>query len=605
MQCQKTGKKVENFMKTFKEGLYIIAEVANAAQGVTEDNHRIIEAVSKTGADAIKFQFYKYDELATPSFDKYDNFQRTFYTEEDRRAFVYNAKDHGLDAVVDIFDRWGLDVASKAIDKIDAIKIPPAIIMDNELVREILSFNKPIFLGVGGYGNEDVDLVLSKLSGYNAPVVLLHGFQGFPTDEKDSSLKRVTYLKEKYQLPVGYADHISAESDMALRIPEYAFFAGATVIEKHVTLDREEKGLDYYSSLIPSEFKEMVTNLRRCQNIMGEETITSSEKDYFKNATRITTVREIKDGEIIFRKDIKFRRTENNSAMLPNKWRSDRPFVAIKDIVKDAGVTETDVRQARIGNFVGCRMHSTRLPKKALLDINGRPSIERCLINAKASKLTDMTVLATSTHKDDGVLAGHTLGGEIKFFRGAETDLVARILDTATEFGLDIIVRVTGDRPLISYELIDYLIESHLREGAEFSCFKNVPLGINPEVINVSALKRLKELVNTEEHSEYLTTFFKNNPNHFQINEIEPPEEFRHPQYRLVLDHPEDLEMFREIYKRLDIKDEPVSLSKVFDLLSKDPSVATINSNIKPRYVDNEFAEYLEKITKIETRKSA
>jgi len=579
--------------------LYIIAEVANAAQGMAEVNHQIINAVSKTGADAIKFQFYKYDELATLHYEKYENLRRTFYSTEERISFVRHARDVGLDVVIDIFDRWGLSVVRKVIGQISGVKIPPAVIMDEELVGNILDLEKLVLVGVGGYEDQDIDLLLSKMGPRRDQIVLMHGFQGFPTDEKDSSLARIGHLKAKYGLPVGYADHIDAESDLALRLPEYALFAGATVIEKHITLDRDSKGLDYYSSLLPNEFKRMVHNLKRCVTINASKAVCSAEKDYLKHATRVTTVRSVKAGEVIFRRDVKFRRTNKLDAMFPNQWGEFNPTVAVRDLGPDDGVSQDDVRKGVIGTIVGCRMHSKRLPRKALLEINGIPSIERCLLNATASELSQKTILATSTHDDDAVLGNYTLNGKVDFFRGAETDLVARFLGAADKYGLDIIVRVTGDRPLISYELIDYLIKAHLKAGVDFSFFKNTPQGVNPEVFNTAALKHLKSLIPTEEYSEYLTLFFKNNPEHFRLNEVEPPEEFRHPEYRLCLDYPEDLEMFKKLFERLDVHEGSVSLRDVLRILNQQPEISRINSDIKPVYIDGEFAEFLNRVTVI------
>lgn len=585
--------------KLARQGVYIIAEVANAAQGIVQDNHRIIDAAADAGADAIKFQFYKYDELATPYYAKYENFRRTFYTEDERRGFVDHAYERGLDVVVDIFDRWGLGLVRKLEDKIYAVKIPSAVILDEELVDGIAVLGKRTFVGVGGYGDDDIDFMLGVLQKYTSDIVLLHGFQGFPTDAADSSLARIEYLKRRYNLPVGYADHIDAETPLALRMPEYAYYAGASVIEKHITLDRASKGLDYYSSLLPDEFRAMVQNVRVCEMAMGSEEGTSVEKEYVKHSTRLTAVRDINPGELISDESVNFRRTDNQDAMFPNVWSAYGPAVAAMQIKKDQGIAASDLRPARIGIIVGCRMHSTRLPKKALLEINGVPSIERCLLNCLASERAQMTVLATSTHPDDDVLKDYTVDGRAKFFRGAEDDLAQRILDAAREFDLDVVVRVTGDRPLISSELVDYLLDSHIRRSADFSCFSNVPLGINPEVITVAALQRLKGAVDTEKYSEYLTTFFKNNPKYFHINEVEPPREYRYPEYRLVLDHPEDLELMREIYGELDVGAEPIQLRHVFTLLRDKPELAAINQSIKPKYVDSEFATYLNEITRI------
>lgn len=586
-------------MSLFDKNLYTIAEVANAAQGSVENSLQIIEAAVTTGANAIKFQLYKYDELATPLYEKYETFKNTFYTLEERNQFIEKACDFGADVWVDVFDRWGLNVARENRDKIVAVKIPPTVILNDELVKQILNLRLPTAIGIGGYEDEDIDFVLSKLKGYNNDILLMYGFQGFPTPVEDTSLRRIRYLKRKYGYPIGFADHISADSDLALRIPEYAFFAGATFIEKHITLDRSAKGLDYYSALEPLEFKEMVNNLKRCEQIFGTGKITVTQKDYLVHATRITTIKPTKSEEVIFQKDIKFRRTNNSSALYPNEVGNYFPAIALQDLDADAGITKSDIRKATAGIIVVCRLNSKRLPRKALVELNGVPAIERCLINTLASKRSVMTILATSTHQEDEELKNHTLNGRIKFFRGSENDPAARMLEAAELNGIDFIVRVTGDSPLISYELIDYLLESHIRAGADFSYFKDTPLGIKPEIINRQTINRLKSMIDTDGYSEYLTLYFKNNPELFQLNEVTPPDEYRFPQYRLNLDYPEDYRVLKMIFEGLNVGREPLSFSRVRNFLENNPDVANINASIKPRYLDSDFELLLNKITKI------
>jgi len=579
--------------------VYVIAELANAAQGKVELNFRLIEEAHKAGADAVKLQLYKYDELTTPSYSKYEIYKRTFYSFEERAQFIDRASKLGMDVWVDVFDRWGLDVAHKKKNKIYAIKIPPTTILDQKLVKSILEMHLPVAIGVGGYEDKDIDFALSALSGFNNPTLLIYGFQAFPTPLEHTSLARIQYLKDKYGYPVGFADHVNADSELALRMPEYAFFAGASVIEKHIILERGSRGLDHYSALEPHEFKKMVDNLRQCVRIYGSKHVTKVQKDYLVHATRITTIRAVKQGQLLFSNDIKFRRTENAEALFPNEEGSFFPAVALHDLHTDAAVTAQDIRKAVAGVVVVCRMHSKRMPNKALLKLGSATAIEHCLVNTLASKISALTVLATSTHTDDDKLRHYTLGGKVKFFKGKENDVAARILDAAKLYDLDFVVRVTGDSPLISHELIDFLLQSHFQTGADFSYFEDAPLGVRPEVISTQALEKLKSTIDTSKHSEYLSLYFKNNPDFFHINKANAPKEWQFSQYRLNLDYPEDYEVLKSIFEKLKIGTSPVSLSSVLEFLREHPEVSAINAHIKPRYQNGEFAEFINKVTKI------
>jgi len=588
-------------MSLFSHRLYVIAEVANAAQGVVEDNHRIIDAVADTGADAIKFQLYKYDELATPSYVKFKIFKDTFYSLEDRTQFIQHACDVNLDVWVDIFDRWGLDVAQRNLNNITAVKIPPTVILDDELFKQTLNLNLPTAIGVGGYEDEDIHFVLSKLEEFKNPILLIYGFQAFPTPEEETSLSRITYLKQKYGYAMGFADHVSADSEMSFRMPEYALYTGASVIEKHVTLNRAAKGLDYFSSLEPHEFGLMVDNLKRCAGIYGSQQITSAQKDYLTHATRITATQPAETGDVIFDRNIKFRRTDALNALFPSQVAEYFPAVAIRNIKKDAGIKSADIRKALAGVVVVCRLDSKRLPRKALADLNGVPAIKRCLLNTLASQRSAMTILATSEQPEDEELKKHTLGGDVNFFQGSGNDPAQRMLDAADQYGLDFIVRVTGDSPLVSYELIDLLLDSHFRTGADFSYLHEAPLGAKAEVITKQAIKRLKSMKNTDGYSEYLTLYFKNNPQIFKLNEVTAPEIYRYPNYRLNLDYPEDHKLLQQVFEHLDVGPQALPLLSVLEFLKMNPDIANINASIIPKYVaDIELAEHLNEATKID-----
>ena len=114
-----------------KKSPYIIAEIANAAQGNYQANFELIQHAKDSGAPAVKFQFYKYDVLTTPAYSKYKIYEQTFYTAEQRSEFVKFAKELELDVWVDIFDSWGLDVVKDNIEYVDGIKIPPTVSLNH------------------------------------------------------------------------------------------------------------------------------------------------------------------------------------------------------------------------------------------------------------------------------------------------------------------------------------------------------------------------------------------------------------------------------------------------------------------------------------------
>lgn len=236
---------------------------------------------------------------------------------------------------------------------------------------------------------------------------------------------------------------------------------------------------------------------------------------------------------------------------------------------------------------VQCRTGSSRLPRKALAQIYGVPAIERCLLNASAITTVSAVVLTTSTSSADDVLAEHTLGGRVGFVRGPEDDVLERFLIAAARHDADHVVRVTGDSPLVSFEIADILVTAHLASGADatFAEREYAP-GTGVDVYSVSALQRLRRLLSETPYSEYLILYFKNNPDLFRLHEVQLPPEFRSP-WRLTLDEPSDLKLLELIYSTLDVGVEAVPWASVRRFFAEHPEAAAINAGNELRYVDD------------------
>ncbi len=248
--------------------------------------------------------------------------------------------------------------------------------------------------------------------------------------------------------------------------------------------------------------------------------------------------------------------------------------------------------------FVPCRLKSTRYPNKGISDIHGITAIERTLINAQAIKGVDKVILATSTESVDEPLLRCTLDGKIEVVRGSEDDVLARIIPYIEKNKPYYIIRVTGDCPLVSAELAELLIQSHIETGADLTYTPSkTALGIACEIYKAESLLKLRTYFPQTLHSEYLIYYFTNNRNLFQVNEFLAPEKFI-KNWRLTFDEPNDLELFRKIYSELDIKSRSVSFDEVIDFFDLYPEAAQININNIVKYRDNQdLISYLKNAT--------
>jgi spore coat polysaccharide biosynthesis protein SpsF (cytidylyltransferase family) len=230
--------------------------------------------------------------------------------------------------------------------------------------------------------------------------------------------------------------------------------------------------------------------------------------------------------------------------------------------------------------LVAVRVKSSRLKRKALLDLNGKPLILHLLLRLKKSKKLDDVILCTSTHPNDRVLLEIAKENGFKSFAGSEDDVMDRFIYAGEEENADIIVRITGDNPLTDPEIIDQMIKSHINSNADYTRMDGLPIGITAEVIAFKALKKAFQLAEDSRHSEYMTYYFTEYPEIFKLNILQAPENINRPHYRLTVDYSEDYELLQKIFNHFNQSD--FLIDDVVEFLDRNPKIAQINSAIAP-----------------------
>jgi spore coat polysaccharide biosynthesis protein SpsF len=236
--------------------------------------------------------------------------------------------------------------------------------------------------------------------------------------------------------------------------------------------------------------------------------------------------------------------------------------------------------------FISVRTKSTRLPKKALLEIKGKTVVEHLIDRLKQIKLADMIVLCTSTNPNDTILVDIAKKNGIQYFRGSEDDVLDRYLKAADAFKVDFLIIALGDAVFTSWEYAEKMIELFRKTNADFIMCNELPIGTFTYGLKVEALKKVcqtKDATETEVWGGYFLA-----PGMFNVKELKvEEEELRHPEVRLVIDYLEDFELVKEIFNRLYKEGEVFSLKEIMDLFVKKPELLDINKKCQELYKEN------------------
>ncbi|TFG65040.1 MAG: acylneuraminate cytidylyltransferase [Spirochaetales bacterium] len=202
----------------------------------------------------------------------------------------------------------------------------------------------------------------------------------------------------------------------------------------------------------------------------------------------------------------------------------------------------------RICVFLQARLDSVRLPNKAVITLAGKTVIEHAM---DALKKVPAGVHALLTDAASApVLSGLAEACGFELFTGPKEDVLLRFSQAAEFFGADVIVRATGDNPLVSRELAELLLDQSRERGADYGGFLGMPLGLGVEYLSRYALDAAAAEAADPYEREHVAPFIIRRPARFHVHEPPAPDEFRH-EARVTLDTREDYGFLSRIFSSL------------------------------------------------------
>ena len=322
---------------------FLIAEMACAHQGDVKIALEMIKVAAESEADAVQIQVFKKEVYMSPIYKDWGVACSLELSQKEWSEVIGLAGKKNILLFAAAYDIESIDFLIKK--DIDAYKIHSSDTSNPEILKEIASSKKPIFLSCGASKIEEIEKAINVLKDNGSEdIILMHGYQGFPTKIEDSHLNFIKTLEKIFNLNVGFYDHVGGGSILAKIIPIMSIGYGAQVIEKHFILTRENKGVDYQSSLDPESFIEFVRLLRESEKAIGTEKIrafTEGEltyRDYCKKC--IVAKSDIPKGMQITRENVMFVR--NEPGIPPDKFEEIEGKIAKRYIKKNHNLTYND-----------------------------------------------------------------------------------------------------------------------------------------------------------------------------------------------------------------------------------------------------------------------
>jgi N-acetylneuraminate synthase len=286
---------------------YVIAEAGSNHNGDLDMAKELIDAAADVGVDAVKFQTFRAEKMYTEpegENELYDHFKSM----EMPYDWIPELHDHCRERGVHFLSTpFSADSADELAEYVPAFKVASFSLSHLPLLEHLSELGKPLILSTGTHDFADVQTVVDELENTGTDYALLQCVSAYPAELADSNVRVVSQFREAFDVPVGLSDHTMDPT----AAPAAAVALGASIVEKHFTLDKTLEGADHSFALELNELASMVDAIRKTETVLGtgEKRVLDVEKQLYDEARRrIQATTDIPEGATITDDDIAVRR---------------------------------------------------------------------------------------------------------------------------------------------------------------------------------------------------------------------------------------------------------------------------------------------------------
>lgn len=237
---------------------------------------------------------------------------------------------------------------------------------------------------------------------------------------------------------------------------------------------------------------------------------------------------------------------------------------------------------------IQARMGSTRLPGKIMLPLNCKPVLTHVIKRTKSADVVNEVVVATSENKRDDIVAYQAKQDGATVYRGSEDDVLGRMFKSAQATSADIVIRITSDCPLISPDVLDYVVTQLEHLDVDYSANileRTFPRGLDVEAFTFDSFRYVETQSNEKYQREHVTPYYTENQSEFEVNNVSSDEIFNTDTFvnrtdlRVTLDELDDYILLKEVYEGVPYEDI-LNICEAIDYIDQN-DLTGLNSHVE------------------------